>query len=62
MWLANTYEQMDYDYVTGQGILTAGGIQYQSTDAFLLAQAQWLDNYLTHRTTNPTWTVTIYCV
>ena len=48
---------MDYDYVTGQGILTAGGTQYQSTDAFLLAQAQWLDDYLTHRTTNPTWTV-----
>lgn len=31
--------------------------QYQSTDGFLLAQAQWLDNYLTTRQTNPTWTI-----
>ena len=48
----------DYDYVTGFGTLG----DYQSTDAFLLTQAQWLDDYLTNRTTNPTWTVTIYCV
>ena len=47
----------DYDYVTDFGNLTAGGQQYQSTDAFLLAQAQWLDNYLTTRQTNPTWTI-----
>lgn len=33
----------DYDYVTGYGTLG----NYQSTDAFLLAQAQWLDEYLT---------------
>lgn len=43
----------DYDYVTGFGSLG----DYQSTDAFLLAQAQWLDNYLTTRQTNPTWTI-----
>ena len=47
----------DYDYVTDMGNLTAGGQQYQSTDAFLLAQAQWLDNYLTTRSTNPSWTI-----
>lgn len=33
----------DYDYVTGYGTLG----NHQSTDAFLLAQAQWLDEYLT---------------
>ena len=33
----------DYDYVTGYGTLG----NYQSTDAFLLAQSQWLDGYLT---------------
>lgn len=33
----------DYDYVTGYGSLG----NYQSTDAFLLAQSQWLDQYLT---------------
>lgn len=33
----------DFDYVTGYGTLGS----YQSTDAFLLAQAQWLDGYLT---------------
>ena len=43
----------DYDYVSGFGALG----DYQSTDAFLLAQAQWLDDYLTNRTTNPTWTI-----
>lgn len=43
----------DYDYVTGYGSLG----EHQSTDAFLLAQAQWLDNYLTTRETNPTWTI-----
>jgi hypothetical protein len=43
----------DYDYVTGYGSLGT----HQSTDAFLLAQAQWLDNYLTTRETNPTWTI-----
>ncbi len=43
----------DYDYVTGYGTLG----EYQSTDAFLLAQAQWLDNYLTTRQTNPVWTI-----
>lgn len=32
----------DYDYVTGYGSLG----DYQSTDEFLLAQAQWLDIYL----------------
>ena len=47
----------DMDYVTDMGNLTAGGQQYQSTDAFLLAQAQWLDNYLTTRSTNPIWTI-----
>ena len=52
----------DLDYVTDMGSLTAGGQQYQSTDAFLLAQAQWLDNYLTTRSTNQTSTVTTYCV
>ena len=54
----------DCDYVVNRGTLGAGENkeQYQSTDAFLLAQAQWLDNYLTTRTTNPIWTVTIYCV
>ena len=57
MCLANTYEQKDLDYVTDMGSLTAGGQQYQSTDAFLLAQAQWLDNYLTTRSTNPIWTI-----
>lgn len=51
--LATSYEQKDYDYVTGFGTLG----EYQSTDAFLLAQAQWLDNYLTTRETNPTWTI-----
>lgn len=34
---------MDYDYITGYGTLG----NYQSTDAFLLAQSQWLDEYLT---------------
>ncbi len=43
----------DYDYVTGFGKLGS----YSSTNAFLLAQAQWLDNYLTTRTVTPTWTV-----
>lgn len=43
----------DYDYVTGYGSLG----EHQSTDAFLLAQAQWLDNYLTSRETNPDWTI-----
>ena len=43
----------DYDYVSGYGSLG----EHQSTDAFLLAQAQWLDNYLTTRETNPTWTI-----
>ena len=43
----------DYDYVTGFGKLG----NYQSTHAFLLAQAQWLDNYLTTRTTTPVWTI-----
>ena len=58
--LATSYEQKDYDYVTEMGTLGAGESkeQYQSTDGFLLAQAQWLDNYLTTRQTNPTWTVT----
>lgn len=62
--LATSYEQKDYDYVINRGTLGAGESkeQFQSTDAFLLAQAQWLDNYLTTRTTNPNWTVTIYCV
>ena len=47
------------DYVTGFGTLGTGESkeQYQSTDAFLLAQAQWLDNYLTTRQTNPVWTI-----
>ena len=44
----------DYDYVTGFGTLGS----YQSTDEFLFEQAKWLDNYLTTRSTNPTWTVT----
>lgn len=43
----------DYDYVSGYGSLG----EHQSTDAFLLAQAQWLDNYLTTRETTPTWTI-----
>ena len=43
----------DYDYVSGYGSLG----EHQSTDAFLLAQAQWLDNYLTTRQTNPNWTI-----
>ena len=43
----------DYDYVTGFGTLGS----YQSTDEFLFEQAKWLDNYLTTRETNPTWTV-----
>ena len=60
--LATSYEQKDLDYVSDMGSLTAGGQQYQSTDAFSLAQAQWLDNHLTTRSTNPTWTVTTYCV
>ena len=49
----------DYDYVTEMGTLGAGESkeQYQSTDGFLLAQAQWLDNYLATRQTNPTWTI-----
>ena len=49
----------DNDYVTGFGTLGTGESkeQYQSTDAFLLAQAQWLDNYLTTRQTNPNWTI-----
>lgn len=49
----------DNDYVTGFGTLGTGESkeQYQSTNAFLLAQAQWLDNYLTTRETNPTWTI-----
>ena len=49
----------DYDYVTGVGTLGTGeeNTQYQSTDEFLLAQAQWLDNYLTTRETNPVWTI-----
>lgn len=33
----------DYDYVSGYGALG----NYQSTDAFLLDQAKWLDEYLT---------------
>lgn len=33
----------DYDYVEGKGTLG----NYKNTDAFLLAQAQWLDEYLT---------------
>ena len=44
---------MDYDYVSGMGSLG----NYKNTDEFLLAQAEWLDDYLTNRTTNPTWTV-----
>ena len=49
----------DNDYVTGFGTLGVGESkeQFQSTNAFLLAQAQWLDNYLTTRETNPTWTI-----
>ena len=43
----------DYDYVQGVGNLG----NYQSTDAFLLSQSQWLDDYLTNRTTKPTWTI-----
>ena len=43
----------DYDYVSGYGSLG----EHQSTDAFLLAQAQWLDNYLTTRETHPNWTI-----
>ena len=43
----------DYDYVSGYGTLGS----HQSTDAFLLAQAQWLENYLSNRTTNPDWTI-----
>lgn len=43
----------DYDYVTGFGTLGS----YQSTDEFLFEQAKWLDNYLTTRSTNPTWTI-----
>lgn len=43
----------DYDYVSGYGSLG----KYQSTDAFLLAQAQWLDEYLTDRKTTPDWTI-----
>lgn len=43
----------DYDYVSGYGSLG----DYQSTDAFLLAQAQWLDDYLSNRTTTPDWTI-----
>lgn len=44
---------MDYDYVHNFGTLGS----YQSTDEFLFEQAKWLDNYLTTRETNPTWTV-----
>lgn len=49
----------DYDYISGFGTLGTGedNTQYESTDAFLLAQAQWLDDYLTNRTTNPNWTI-----
>lgn len=43
----------DYDYVSGYGSLG----NYQSTDAFLLDQAKWLDKYLTERQTNPDWTI-----
>ena len=43
----------DYDYVEGFGTLG----NYQSTDEFLFEQAKWLDDYLTNRTTNPTWTI-----
>ena len=43
----------DYDYVEGFGTLGS----YQSTDEFLFEQAKWLDDYLTNRTTNPTWTI-----
>ena len=43
----------DYDYVTGFGTLGS----YQSTDEFLYEEAKWLDNYLTTRSTNPTWTI-----
>ena len=51
--LATSYEQKDYDYVTGFGTLGS----YQSTDEFLFEQAKWLDSYLTIRETNPTWTI-----
>ena len=49
----------DYDYISGVGTLGTGETnkQYQNTDEFLLDQAKWLDDYLTNRTTNPTWTV-----
>ena len=43
----------DYDYVTGFGTLGS----YQSTDEFLYEEAKWLDNYLSTRSTNPTWTI-----
>ena len=43
----------DYDYVTGFGTLGS----YQSTDEFLYEQSKWLDNYLSTRSTNPTWTI-----
>lgn len=51
---------MDFDYVSNVGTLGTGETnkQYQDTDEFLLDQAKWLDDYLTNRTTNPTWTVT----
>lgn len=49
----------DYDYVKDVGTLGTGedNQQYQNTNEFLLAQAKWLDDYLTNRTTNPKWTV-----
>ena len=49
----------DYDYVRDRGNLGVGESkeQFMSTDGFLLAQAQWLDDYLTNRTTNPNWTI-----
>ena len=49
----------NYDYVSDVGTLGTGETnkQYQNTDEFLLAQAKWLDDYLTNRTTNPKWTI-----
>jgi predicted MPP superfamily phosphohydrolase len=38
----------DYDYVQGQGTLG----NYANTDAFLLDQAKWLDEYLTNLDTS----------
>ena len=49
----------DFDYVSDVGTLGTGETnkQYQNTDEFLLDQAKWLDDYLTNRTTNPSWTI-----